>query len=169
MQRSDFTGQKFGRLIVIGMHEIRARRTHWLCRCKCGNETVVSGSNLRATAMKPIRSCGCLRRETAGSMGKATRKHGEAINRTVEYLAWRNIKNRCYNPNTPNWKYYGAIGVKVCKRWRDSFDNFLADMGRRPAGDYSIDRYPNPYGNYEPKNCRWATPLQQRHNRREAK
>lgn len=71
---------------------------------------------------------------------------------------------RCENPNVKDWKYYGGRGIKVCLEWRESFEVFLRDMGTRPSPSHSIDRI-EPDGNYEPGNCRWATPLQQRHNR----
>jgi hypothetical protein len=71
---------------------------------------------------------------------------------------------RCENPNDDNYSNYGGCGVAVAPRWQ-RFDNFLADMGERPAGK-SLDRYPNPDGNYEPHNCRWATPKEQSNNRR---
>jgi len=73
---------------------------------------------------------------------------------------------RCTNPNTPGWKWYGGAGITVCARWCE-FTGFLADMGERPEGK-TLDRYPNPAGNYEPGNVRWATPYEQRHNRRKA-
>src|SRR3954470_16361069 len=80
------------------------------------------------------------------------------------YKSWEGAKQRCYNPNAKKYEIYGAIGVTMCDRWRTSFANFLADMGPRPPG-HSLDRYPDPYGNYEPGNCRWATIKEQRANR----
>jgi len=71
---------------------------------------------------------------------------------------------RCTNPNRADYRLYGGRGIKVCKRWRD-FAAFLADMGERPKGK-TLDRYPNNNGNYQPGNCRWATPKQQAANRR---
>jgi hypothetical protein len=73
---------------------------------------------------------------------------------------------RCFTPNTAFFKNYGALGITVCARWRgpDGFPNFIADMGKRPRGK-SLDRE-NPFGNYEPSNCRWATNKVQANNKR---
>ena len=73
------------------------------------------------------------------------------------------MKQRCTNPQTAKWKYYGSRGITVCARW-DVFENFLADMGERPPG-LTLDRKDND-GDYELANCRWATPKQQRANQR---
>ncbi len=74
------------------------------------------------------------------------------------------MQRRCYTKNNPAFERYGGCGISVCERWRNSYAAFLQDMGRRPAGT-SLDRI-DPYGNYEPSNCRWATAIEQANNKR---
>jgi hypothetical protein len=88
---------------------------------------------------------------------------GEGRRQHFMYNAWAGMINRCHNPNNSSYERYGARGVYVCQRWRDDFLNFLADMGERPDG-MTLDRI-KPHGPYEPDNCRWATPAEQRANR----
>ena len=75
---------------------------------------------------------------------------------TPEYLIWRNIRDRCSNPNYKPFAFYGARGITVCERWRKSFAAFIEDMGWRPDPSLTVDRVDNDKG-YEPGNCRWAT------------
>lgn len=83
---------------------------------------------------------------------------------TQLYRAWLAMKDRCYNINNICYSHYGGRGIVVCDRWRNSFDNFVLDMGERPEG-HSLDRIDN-NGNYEPNNCRWATVTEQNRNKR---
>jgi hypothetical protein len=95
-------------------------------------------------------------------------RHGHHVNGTPSptYRSWQAMRQRCLNPNAASYDDYGGRGIKVCKRWLHSFDNFIEDMGLRPAGT-SIDRYPNKNGDYKKSNCRWATRSQQSSNRRD--
>ena len=85
--------------------------------------------------------------------------------KTPEYVAWALLRQRCNNPNNPRFSSYGGRGITVCEEWDVSFSAFLRDLGRRPSAKHSIDRINND-GNYEPRNCRWATRKQQSENRR---
>lgn len=84
--------------------------------------------------------------------------------RSAEYRAWRSMIERCYRKNNPKYPRYGGRGIVVCARWRESFANSLADVGRRPSPDMTIDRRDYD-GNYEPSNVRWATQTEQARNR----
>ena len=84
--------------------------------------------------------------------------------KTPEYIAWGSMRQRCGNPKSQSFHHYGGRGISVCEQWQ-SFEQFLADMGPRPDG-MSLDRYPDVNGNYEPKNCRWATNADQARNKR---
>lgn len=97
-------------------------------------------------------------------MGSHGIKHGQRD--TPEYSVWRSMKKRCQNSNGAGFKDYGGRGIKVCRRWLDAFEWFLLDMGPRPTSSHSLDRYPDLNGDYEPGNCRWATPIEQQSNRR---
>lgn len=164
-------GSVFGELTVLDSAG-KNRRSHqqWLCVCSCGNKVIVLGYNLRMRQ----KYCGKCRNKgrvypvkplpvkTYGKRhGHSTRKNGT----TATYRSWTAMLTRCLNTKRRDYQlYYGGLGVKVCKRWAGSFENFLSDMGERPAGK-SLDRI-DPYGNYEPENCRWATPKEQAQNKR---
>ena len=98
--------------------------------------------------------------------GRLNFKHGHAPagKPTAEYRTWRNMIERCENPQNKTYKYYGGRGIEICRRWRNSFQNFLMDMGPRPTGT-SIERINNDKG-YSPDNCKWATKREQMSNQR---
>lgn len=89
-------------------------------------------------------------------------KHG--MRNSITYTSWVSMIDRCSRPAAANFHQYGGRGVTVCRRWRD-FRNFLADMGPRPSKRHSLDRLDGTKG-YTPRNCRWATSMEQGANRR---
>jgi hypothetical protein len=91
--------------------------------------------------------------------------HSPASGRSSTYKSWASMIQRCLNKNDSAFYLYGGRGVCVCRRWR-KFSNFLADMGTRPEGK-TLDRFPDKNGDYKPGNCRWATPTEQQHNKRD--
>lgn len=92
-------------------------------------------------------------------------KHGQSGDKTPEYVAWKAMRRRCYQPRSPHFEDYGGRGIAVCEHWKD-FLAFLADMGQRPSPRHSLDRFPDNNGNYEPGSCRWATSAEQGSNKR---
>ena len=157
-------GQPLGNCMFVGddgfiyykNHKIRAG----IFRCKCGKEFRTSYNFIKTGHTT---SCGC----GIGYIEKQTdpliRVNGKI---RTEYNIWNGVKARCYNSNTPQYKDWGGRGITMCARWRNSFENFLKDVGERPSKNHSLDRYPNKNGNYTPSNTRWATREQQMRNTR---
>lgn len=158
----DITGRTFSRLTVICQKGKLANKPAWLCRCKCGKEVVVRGSDLRGGKH---RSCGCLQIDSVTTHGM-TDGHGKRKRgRFTGYSNWTSMIQRCHNPNSTGYARYGGRGIVVCERWRNSFVAFIADVGKRPSTEHSLDRINND-GNYEPGNVHWATREIQQNNRR---
>lgn len=164
----NLTGQRFGRLTVIERAENKGKKAAWRAVCDCGKGVAVRGEVL---TRGDTRSCGCLRREASRARRPPlNERHGHSPKygpHSREYNSWHSAKQRCGNEHNKRWKHYGGRGITMCERWRESFENFLADMGPRPAGK-TLDRVNN-NGNYEPGNCRWATTKEQRANQRKRK
>lgn len=155
----NFVGTRFGRLVVeSAAGNDGHRRPLAKVRCDCGVSKVIRFDGLSRT-----KSCGCAPKP------RNALKHGFSpalAPRPPEYQCWVAIRQRCYNERNPAFDDYGGRGIRVCPRWIDSFVNFLADVGRKPTPQHSIDRWPDNDGNYEPGNVRWATRSEQNLNRR---
>ena len=150
----NLTGLKVGLLTVVAKDSLdKNGHVRWLCRCVCGNTTVVQSSNL---CREHTRSCGnCLTRV----------KHSMAG--THPYNVWDQLRYRCTKPDHPMFHYYGGRGISVCARWDASFENFWEDMKAEYKPGLWIDRTDN-NGNYTPDNCRWVSTRVSAENRRGA-
>lgn len=155
----DIGGEKFSRLTVVGYAGKRGSNQVWSCRCDCGFGVYVLASNLRSGQTT---SCGCAHSEM---VSEAKTKH--ALHGSPEYVSHQSMIARCKRPVVRSSHH--KRGITVCDRWlhgdgtRSGFECFVADMGRRPAAGYSVDRLDNSRG-YEPDNCRWATRKEQARN-----
>jgi hypothetical protein len=161
----DRTGQKYGAWTVLGLVALRQREPFvpflWRCRCDCGTERTVSGSNLASGASK---SCGC-------RIGQVPANAMHGASGSAMYQIWCGIKARCNNPKHVSFSNYGGRGIAICLRWmegdgeRSGFECFAEDMGPRPSSLHSVERRDN-NGDYSPDNCIWATKADQSRNRR---
>ncbi len=164
----DITGKKYGYLLVLSREDNTSTgRASWLCKCDCGGKTIVSGKNLRNGNTS---SCGCRR-----TQGLRT-THGLSKKKDRLYNIWLGMKQRCYYVNGRSYKDYGGRGIRVCSRWKNSFENFYVDMKESHdkhlaifgKDNTTLDRIDN-NGNYEPSNCKWSTRSEQYFNSRSYK
>ena len=157
----NLTGRRFCKLTVIRLGPKNAKKAkggnRWECICDCGAIVNVRAGGLLSGGSK---SCGCRRLDSNRSRRKSTTQRDHPL-----YVIWRHVQRRCLDLRNPAYPDYGGRGITVCRQWVESLDCFAKDMGPRPSKAHSIDRIDND-GNYEPGNCRWATPKQQSGNRR---
>jgi hypothetical protein len=147
----NLTGVCIGRLTAMKRAGSDGRgNATWLCHCDCGRKKIVTGRSLRSGN---TRSCGCYGRQT-GRMN-TTHGHLKSYHATPEYVAWRGMLARCYQPHNDGFPWYGGKGIRVCKRWRSDFAAFLADVGLKPARRMVFSRKDKD-DDYRPGNCEWA-------------
>lgn len=158
LRARNLSGMRVGRLSVISDTGLRTKENYaiWECLCDCGKSLSVPSSRLIHGYTK---SCGCFCREQSSMRLKT---HGMSKSKT--YKIWANAKHRCENSRHRVYASYGGRGIYMEKRWADSFEEFLKDMGEKPDG-LTLDRVNNdgPYAHY---NCRWATRSEQQRNKR---
>lgn len=150
---TDLTGKRIGRLLVIGLVGSAPRR--WRVKCDCGVEKIIDANFLLRGATQ---SCGCWRSARVRVMN---RTHGRTKTRT--YRIWVSMLRRAHHRSCGEIQNRIYENVSVTPRWL-RFESFLEDMGECPSKEYSLDRWPNNAGDYEPGNCRWATRTQQTRN-----
>lgn len=153
----DLVGKRFGALTVIERRPSDAKgQSMWLVRCDCGNEKIVRGHDL---SQGKTTTCGCSRIKSC-----VFYEHG--LSKDKLHGLWRNIKGRCYNPNNPSYKFYGARGIKMCDEWTNDFVAFYdwAHTNGYKEG-LQIDRI-DVDGDYCPENCRWVSKTIQANNTR---
>lgn len=171
---NDITGNRYGRLVAVKRIGCRkypggGRLSVWECKCDCGKTVELP---LSALTTGNTKSCGCLHSESYLEFAAMNRTHG--YSRTRLYIVWKQMKKRCNNPKDKVYKHYGALGVKVCDEWNNSFLAFrdwMIEHGydeNAKRGKCTLDRI-DPCGNYCPENCRVVDMVVQRHNRRKDK
>ena len=153
---SKHIGQTFGQLTITGIAEVYRTKSgayvqRVTAKCSCGGTRI---AHMASITSGDVRACKKCTKEASGRTPRHPLKP-----------TWRAMIGRCHDPKNSGYRNYGARGIEVCTLWRESFENFLNDMGERPTSKHSLDRIDNSRG-YDPGNCRWALPHEQQNNKR---
>lgn len=158
MKKLELTGRTFGHYKVLGISEPRNGKRTWKCKCLlCGRIKDVTTNGLTSGRQQ---SCGC-----QSYKGKSNGQYAHGLSGHKLNKLWRNIKTRCYNPNSRAYKYYGARGIAVCDEWKNDFKSFYEWCISHGYKDgLTIERI-NYDGNYEPSNCKFISFQEQQRNK----
>ena len=159
----DLTGNVFGLLTVVTISDVKTKgnKYQWVCLCACGKSKTVTGSSL---STGQTRSCGCLQAANAKKQLQRVTRTTHGMTDTSEYIAWRNMKARCYDINHSAYINYGSRGITVCPEWLNSFEKFFEDMGCKPE-NHSINRL-DVNKPYNKDNCTWSDNYRQASDKR---
>lgn len=151
--RKDISGNRYGKLVVVGFSHMDRKHSYYFCKCDCGNEITARSDCLKTGTIK---SCGCLVKDNH------VKTHGQS--RSKLYRVYYGMKQRCYNPNHKAYYRYGGRGISICEEWKNDFKAFYDWAIENGYQDgLTIDRK-DYNGNYEPNNCRWVTQAEQSRN-----
>lgn len=154
-RHQDLAGQRFGRLTAIepSGRDKNSRAVIWKCKCDCGSVQYARSSSLNAGE---VRSCGCLQRDVVAELNTTHGLSGGRDQTNRLYRIWRNMKQRCTNPNATKYELYGGRGIKVCDGWQEyePFHEWATSNGYDDA--LTLERVDRD-GHYEPNNCTWVS------------